>query len=181
MYWNNVNECLPKIDQPCFLWDGRRMWIGCRTFDADNCVWAWSNSHGGIEWNGWEWATDKVVDRDYQPTYWMALPKQPRFMNDAAVFEAIASGANGDFGGVDDGSYLAEALTLLRIRLPEDTSPARIRAICCQLLEIRSAVEAMMANIPRHCRMSGLSPVLFSNHPSPPEAEQTDFDRGQDA
>ncbi len=175
MYWNNVNEVLPPIDQPCFLWDGRRMWIGARTFDASNCVWAWSNSYGGVEWNRSAWNMDHTVVRDYRPTHWMPFPTAPRFMTDAAIFQKIEDGANGHFVSVEEDSELAEALSLLRIRLPENSSSARVRAICCQLLEVRAVVQQMLANIPRHCRMSGVGPVLFSNQPAPPKPNAEDL------
>ena len=177
MYWNHVNEFLPPMERPCFLWDGRRMWIGARVVDPANCVWTWSNCYGDIAWESAGWDADHTIDKDYQPTHWMPLPSAPRFMTDAEIFSVIENGANGGLMDLGDDSELAEALALLRIRLPDDTSPARIRAVCCQLLEARGLVENMLSNIPRHCRLSGVGPALFSNHPLPPGRPRSDVHR----
>lgn len=64
------------MDTPCWLWDGKRIWIGGRGM-VDSESWLWGNAYGSIWHNGVKWEADNETDDDYQPTHWLSLPNPP--------------------------------------------------------------------------------------------------------
>lgn len=74
--WQRVTDALPPMDTPCWLWDGKKIWIGGRVMVDSEC-WLWGNAYSSIWHNGVKWDADNDTDDDYQPTHWMSLPNPP--------------------------------------------------------------------------------------------------------
>lgn len=73
--WILVSSTLPDLGQLCWLWDGKRCWIGARIQEDDG--WLWGNSYGSFWWDGKQWQGEIEEDDDYRPTHWMPLPPIP--------------------------------------------------------------------------------------------------------
>lgn len=86
--WQRVTDTLPPMDTPCWLWDGKRIWIGGRGMVDGEC-WLWGNAYSSIWHNGVKWDADNETDDDYKPTHWLALPNPP---NDQAQAHGLSKG-----------------------------------------------------------------------------------------
>lgn len=77
--WYNIDHDLPKIDEPIWLWDEEKIWIGVRVITEDN-TWLWANTYMDVYYcldqNKWI-ANTAEVDDDYKPTKWKPLTKPP--------------------------------------------------------------------------------------------------------
>lgn len=74
--WNRIDTMLPDIDQVVWLYDGKMVWVGSRSY-MDSEYWFWGNSYGSFWHNGENWDADCEVDDDYKPTHWKPLPILP--------------------------------------------------------------------------------------------------------
>lgn len=74
--WESIEDRLPEIGRAVWLKDENKIWIGCRDMiDADH--WLFGNSYNSFWHDGERWVCDNEIDDDYQPKYWLPLPKPP--------------------------------------------------------------------------------------------------------
>ena len=73
--WISVDESLPELDVPVWLFCDDGIFIGCRGEDGD--FWQWGRSYDDI-WYDEGWHTLTSDADDYQPTHWQALPEPPK-------------------------------------------------------------------------------------------------------
>lgn len=74
--WISVKEGLPDLDDPVWLFEDGRAWIGGRSDGGDG--WLWCNCDGTQYLRDGVWhATDFNMDDDYQPSHWMPLTAAP--------------------------------------------------------------------------------------------------------
>jgi len=74
--WIRINDRLPELEQLVFLWDGKDIWIGDRSYLAEAEGWVWTNTNNRFGWDEnkhyWDW--DSEYDDEYKPTHWHPLP-----------------------------------------------------------------------------------------------------------
>lgn len=70
----NDHATLPPFDQPVWLSDGKQVWIGGRSDDADG--WLWTQAVGLPYIHNGEWKCDMEFE-DLNPTHWQPLPPPP--------------------------------------------------------------------------------------------------------
>jgi hypothetical protein len=76
--WISVEDELPPLDQPVWLFEKGRISIGFRTiFNMDG--WFWSTTYDYADYRpsiGWDMCPE--CDDDYKPTHWQPLPTPPK-------------------------------------------------------------------------------------------------------
>ena len=78
--WIDITpETLPPLDEPVWLIDGDRIWIGGRADDVDG--WLWGDCYGNFWWNGQKWVGEIHTDDEYKPTKWAPLIEGPKSTN----------------------------------------------------------------------------------------------------
>jgi hypothetical protein len=77
--WIPVAERLPELDQPVWLYESGRAFIGCRSDGGGGWLWAQCYVVPSLDDQGNWQAVDADADDDYQPTLWQPLPDVPRY------------------------------------------------------------------------------------------------------
>jgi hypothetical protein len=75
--WISVDEKLPDMDMPVWLYGDGGAFIGGRSYVGDG-EWGWCNSYNQfwLERDG-SWSADLAYDDDYHVTHWKPLPEIP--------------------------------------------------------------------------------------------------------
>lgn len=84
MKWIKVDDKLPNLETPVWMYLGDKIKMGCRS-NYGGEGWLWCALEYGpyyneyyIEKYGHPWDFCPISDDDYQPTHWMPLPKPPK-------------------------------------------------------------------------------------------------------
>lgn len=77
--WISVEDSLPELEQPIWMYFDGKIKMGCRSNYA-NEGWLWCALDYMPYWikSTQEWDIEPISDDDYKVSYWMPLPKPPK-------------------------------------------------------------------------------------------------------
>lgn len=73
--WISVDEKLPDLGIPVWLFEEGRIYMGGRCDDSEGWLWGQAYDEPYID-NG-VWKSELYVDDEYKPTHWQPLPQPP--------------------------------------------------------------------------------------------------------
>ena len=84
MEWISIEDRLPELERPVWMYVDNRIMMGCRS-EIEYKTWLWCRLHDIPYYSehykdmyGYPWDFDPISDDDYQPTHWMPLPEPPK-------------------------------------------------------------------------------------------------------
>lgn len=127
--WTKIENEMPPLDVPVFLWDGKRQWIGGRTDDSGG--WLWGHAYGICWTDSEQWQAGLETDSARKPTHWHPLPQPPKAF---CRRDSVRKKRGGQWHGKVVGSY-STGLTPEGYAVESDREPGSVQIYPVSALE----------------------------------------------